>query len=187
MDFIRRLIIFMICSFISYIIFLNYTAIFLNFFYEWDDIISGALYYTIFLEQTMFIYLMVNLIVNRKVYPILWKVVLIVYILMMFFIMFGRVTPTDLSLHDTTVMQFDIMIFLQYFFGFALFLPVGFLLRKLSFAYVCGIALMIVVGIEVAQYMTHRGLFDLMDIVLNIGSIVVAYIISRRNKMIFEV
>ena len=75
---------------------------------------------------------------------------------------------------------------LQILMNYILFLPIGYLLRSLTFPRMIVVSIMIIMCIELTQGFTHRGLFDVTDIVINTLSIVSGYYLSYLKIPVLE-
>ena len=76
--------------------------------------------------------------------------------------------------------------FLNIFGNIALFIPLGILLKQLSLKpLVIGLlSLGLIITIELLQYITQKGIFDVLDIVLNILGIGIGYIIVKKTRWV---
>lgn len=77
-------------------------------------------------------------------------------------------------------------VFLNIFGNIALFVPLGILLKQLSLKpLVIGLlSLGLIITIELLQYITQKGIFDVLDIVLNILGIAAGYIIVKKTRWV---
>lgn len=180
MRILKSFFIIIFCLFISYALFYNVTSEFLALFYQGSIRYEHIVYYLVFLGQSVFIIFVVQLLYQKKINTFNAKLLWILYFLLMAILLFGRVYIGDTFNFDISQMfNFYYMNVLQILMNFIMFLPIGYLFRSLSFFRMFIAATMIILAIEFAQGFSHRGLFDVTDIVIDILSIVCGYYLSH--------
>lgn len=77
-------------------------------------------------------------------------------------------------------------VFLNLFGNIALFVPLGIILKQFSLKpLILGVlSLGLIITIELLQYITQKGIFDVLDIVLNILGITIGYMIVKKTRWV---
>ena len=104
---------------------------------------------------------------------------LVLYLVVMLIILFGRSYSEriiNLNIWDL----FSKEAFMQNFLNFIFFIPIGYVLRKRSWISSIVCSIVFVVCIETTQWATARGIFDVVDIIVDSCAIIVGYGIFRK-------
>lgn len=75
------------------------------------------------------------------------------------------------------------IVFINVIGNILLFIPLGFIINTLldNFFYTMFLSLFIILILELMQFMTKRGVFDLIDVLLNMIGIVIGLMIKRKE------
>lgn len=75
-------------------------------------------------------------------------------------------------------------VFLNLFGNIALFVPMGIIFKQLSLKpfIICILSLGLIITIEILQYITQKGIFDVLDIILNVLGIGIGYMIVKKKR-----
>lgn len=127
-------------------------------------------------------------ITKKPIYLILY---LIVYIVFLYFSLFDRKVKTDNNFSNGAYIYnwFKLIftnkvVFKNIIGNIILFIPMGcfFKILKVNPIFKILYILIIVIGIEVIQYLTKTGIFDIIDIVLNLIGTKIGYIITNKKR-----
>ena len=173
---------FLLCLFVSYILFFYITSDFISFFFQGSFRFEQVLYIICFAAQTFFIYYLFTHSTSKEVSPLQVKLVWLLYACIMLILLFGRAyIETSINLNVLELFSLNSYSFFQNLFNFLLFIPIGFLFKaKNKITDVLLKAILFVILIECLQLITHRGIFDINDIILNTCGIVFGYYLSPR-------
>jgi glycopeptide antibiotics resistance protein len=165
---------------LSYPIFYYFTIELYYRFYHGNSIFGLLIAITILIGQTILIYTTIDYAVERKISPVNIKILWAIYFIVMAFMLFGRrsigiVINLDLSEFLNTYYENVALMIMN----FIVFIPVGYLLRRYPWTKAAIFALLIVLCIETMQLVTQRGMFDIVDIIIDTAAIIVGYFLSR--------
>lgn len=129
--------------------------------------------------QILAVFMIFRVIDSGKCPKILLKILIICYIAFMVVLLFGR--PVLDHLYNINILElFRLGALVLNIFNFLFFMPIGFFFKNRRLKFVAIIAFFIVLAIEMAQFITGRGILDIVDIVIDTGGIIVGYIVSTR-------
>lgn len=187
MRIIKSFLLFVLGVTISYILFYNVTSELLSVFYQGSIRYEHTVYYLVFFGQTLTIIAIIKLLCQKKINKVNIILLWILYFALMVVLLFGREYMGSTFNFDISQMfNFYYMNVLQIFMNYFMFLPIGYLLRSLTFPRMIVMSIMIIMSIELTQGFTHRGLFDVTDIVINTLSIISGYYLSCLRMLILE-
>ncbi len=168
---------------ISYIFFYNVTSEFISYFYMGSIGLEVPLYLLILSGQTLMIYVITKYCFEKKISQFNIKLLWCVYLLTMLLLLFGRPgIGRQINLDLTEFFNGNLMNLFQIALNFILFFPLGFLLRKFNKKTAVLFAAGLVIGIELLQYITARGIFDICDIVTDTFAILISYLWFHNHK-----
>ena len=170
---------------ISYFIFYNITSEFLNLFFQGLYELGQYIYIFIYVGQTIILYILSNLLFDNSsiLSPLHRKLLWTIYFLVMTLLLFGRsYLGQNLNLNLLELFNFEFSNLSQILLNFLLFLPMGYWIKKYSFIKALVITLIFVFSIELIQLITHRGIFDIVDIVIDSLSIITSYFVLKNIK-----
>lgn len=129
----------------------------------------------------------VYLIMGLKVNPIVFKVVVALYFLFLIFVLYGRNSSVrDMnfnliaSLQDLTT---DSESLLQFILNIIVLMPIAYFFKNKGVIFTELIFLAISFGIEIMQYVTARGFFDIIDILCYMIGMNLAYLFFKLTKV----
>lgn len=182
---------FFLCLFVSYILFFYITSDFISFFFQGSFRFEQILYIICFAVQTILIYYVFTHSNLKEITPLQVKLVWLLYACIMVILLFGRsYIDTSINLNVLELFSLNSYSFFQNLFNFLLFIPIGFLFKvKNKITDVLLKAILLVFLIECLQLITHRGIFDINDIILDTCGIVFGYYLSPRipNNLKFQI
>lgn len=131
-------------------------------------------------------------ITKKPIYLILY---LIIYLIFLYFCLFDRKISDDNNFSDGAYIHnwFKILftnkvVFKNIVGNILIFIPMGCFLKILKVNTIFKILyiLIIIVGIELIQYMTKTGIFDVLDIILNILGTSIGYVMTNKKRRNYE-
>ena len=165
---------------VSYIFFFYVTSQFFYFFYNGNSAFDFPIILILYIGQTIIIYMISNLLTNRRINSTNLKFLWCIYFLVMAFFLFGRQKiGSIINMNIMEMFNFNQFNILQVLMNFLFFMPIGYLLRKLKLAYSVIDGFLIVLAIETIQLISQRGIFDIVDVVIDTLSILTGYLITR--------
>lgn len=184
MKLIKLIIQIALSAIVSYIFFFYVTSPIFYFFYNGNSAFDYPIILILYIGQTLIIYMISNLVINRRINSTNLNFLWCIYFLVMAFLLFGRQKiGSCINMNIMEIFNFNQFNILLIFMNFLLFMPIGYLLRKLKLAYSVIVGLLIVLAIETTQLLSQRGIFDIVDIVIDTLSILTGYLITKRIIM----
>ncbi len=104
---------------------------------------------------------------------------LILYGIVMLILLFGR-SNAERTINLNILELFSKDAIIHNLLNFIFFIPIGYVLRKKSWVYALICAIVFVAGIESIQLITARGIFDVVDIIIDFGAIILGYAMFKR-------
>jgi len=108
---------------------------------------------------------------------LLWVIYFLVMILLLFFRVYH---DNNINLNLLELFNFETTNLSQTILNLILFIPIGYWLKHLKISSVLLISLLLITSIELLQFVSHRGIFDVVDILINTIGIMIGYIIFRK-------
>ena len=165
---IKTIMLLCISYFISRVIFYYMTSEILAAVYQGSQYFENFVYYTVFIGQTIVIFIAFNSLFKNHTNDCIIKLLWMIYFALMAVLLFGRqYIGENMNLSISGLLDFNRMNMLQIALNFILFLPLGYLLRKLPDSKAIIISILLVCLIELIQAVSHRGIFDLVDIIVD--------------------
>ena len=168
-----------LCIFISYSLFFYITSNVISYFYQGSFYFEQILYILIFLSQTLFI---CRLCIPTHFITVSFerKLIYCLYACIMLILLFGRGYISESISLDISQL-FSVSAFFPNLFNFLFFIPAGLPIKKENrFILVLMKTILFVCAIEFLQLITHRGIFDINDIILNTCGIICGYFLSFK-------
>ena len=168
---------------ISFLVFYYVTSNFLDSHFQGLYVIEPLLYLLILFGQTLIFYGSSYLLLNPShriptfVLRLLWVIYFIVMILLLFFRVYH---DNNINLNLLELFNFETTNLSQTILNLILFIPIGYWLKHLKISSVLLISLLLITSIELLQFVSHRGIFDVVDILINTIGIMIGYIIFRK-------
>lgn len=180
MKIIKRIFAIIVSFFISFIIFYNITSEFISFFYQGSFKFEQILYVLIYFGQSVLIYFFIQFICKENITQKQINLIWCLYFCVMLILLFGRpYIGLAINLNPLTIFELNYYSFFQNFFNLVLFIPMGFIFKKNnSKIRALLIAILVVLAIETLQLITMRGIFDIVDILLDATGIFIGFLIS---------
>ena len=168
---------------LSYIVFYYVTTEFFYIVYQGSENLIVPILLTIYVIQTILCFYGIISIMDKKVEIKNNRLLLFLYAVFMILLLFGREYVGN-SFHITISIwqDFSYENILQIILNFIFFLPVGYILRKFSRKKSILVSLLLVMGIEFLQGITHRGICDSIDIITDVCAIQFSYYLCRRMQ-----
>ena len=131
-----------------------------------------------------------SLIINRKINKLLFFTICIAYFAVLFAALFLRSSIERVFLFNPLTGLIDTFsnreMALQSIINLALFIPMGYFVRKLKYSKLFIFSIGIPLAIELIQVATKRGFFDVFDILLYFIGINIGYFIFKKWQLIVE-
>lgn len=131
-----------------------------------------------------------SLIINRKINKLLFFTICIAYFAVLFAALFLRSSIERVFLFNPLTGLIDTFsnreMALQSIINLALFIPMGYFVRKLKYSKLFIFSIGIPLAIELIQVATRRGFFDVFDILLYFIGINIGYFIFKKWQLIVE-
>ena len=108
---------------------------------------------------------------------LLWVIYFLVMILLLFFRVYH---DNNINLNILELFNFETTNLSQTVLNLILFIPIGYWLKHLKISSVLLLSLLLITSIELLQFISHRGIFDVIDILINTIGIMIGYIIFRK-------
>ena len=143
---------------------------------------SPLLYLLILFGQTLIFYDSSYLLLNPShriptfVLQLLWVIYFLVMILLLFFRVYH---DNNINLNLLELFNFETTNLSQTILNLILFIPIGYWLKHLKISSVLLISLLLITSIELLQFVSHRGIFDVVDILINTIGIMIGYVIFK--------
>ena len=98
----------------------------------------------------------------------------------MFLLLFFRVyQDNNINLNFLKPFNFETTNLSQVTLNLILFIPIGYWLNWFKISSAILISLLLITSIEILQLLIHRGIFDVVDILINTIGIMIGYIIFK--------
>ncbi|MGL5915904.1 MAG: VanZ family protein [Culicoidibacterales bacterium] len=144
--------------------------------------------------QIFVIFIIMRLIVSKRINKPMLIAISVAYVSMLIVLLFGRVVmePT-FNFNLGYLFDFSWLNVMQNLLNFMFFIPLGLFACMLNQRYAVSLPIVIacvvasVIGIELIQYFSLRGIFDIGDIVLNVAGILSGYYLTRYGTRTLSV
>ena len=167
--------------FVSYIIFYHITSDFISYFFQGSFRFEQILYIIIYFGQSIVIYYFINFLQKNKISKNQIKLLWILYACVMLILLFGRMDlGSMINLNIMELFNFDFMNISQIVLNFILFMPIGYWIKNFKMKKAFILTIIFVFSIEILQLVTHRGIFDIVDIIIDSLSIMCGYFICKK-------
>lgn len=131
-----------------------------------------------------------NLIINRKINKQLFYIICAAYFAVLFAVLFLRFSIERVFIFNPMTGLIDTFsnreMALQSIMNLAVFIPMGYFVRKLKYSKIFIFSIVIPLAIELIQVATKRGFFDVFDILLYFIGINIGYFIFKKWQPIME-
>lgn len=129
----------------------------------------------------------IYMVTGAKINPTVFKIVVVTYFILLLYIFFGRrslerqfnfnlfVSVKELSTDSESLIQFILNIIVL--------MPIAYFFKKKNVIFTELIFIAISFGIEIMQYVTARGFFDILDILAYMIGMNLAYLFFRLTKV----
>ena len=105
----------------------------------------------------------------------------------MILLLFFRVYhDNNINLNILELFNFETTNLSQTILNLILLIPIGYWLKHLKISSVLLLSLLLITSIELLQFVSHRGIFDVVDILIDILGIMIGYIIFRKMNIKFH-
>lgn len=131
-----------------------------------------------------------SLIINRKVNKQLFFMICVAYFAVLFTALFLRSSIERVFIFNPLTGFIDTFsnweMALQSIMNLAVFIPMGYFVRKLKYSKLLIFSIVIPLAIELIQVATMRGFFDVFDILLYFIGINIGYFIFKKWQLLVE-
>lgn len=131
-----------------------------------------------------------GLIVNRKINKKLFFIICVAYFAVLFVTLFIRFSIERVFIFNPLTGLIDTFsnreMALQSIMNLAVFIPMGYFVRKLKYSRLFIFSIVIPLAIELIQVAAKRGFFDVFDILLYFIGINIGYFIFKKWQIIVE-
>ena len=177
----QMLHIILICI-ISFLIFYYGTSKFIDFHFQGLYVIEPLLYLLILFGQTLIFYGSSYLLLNpsHRIPTFVLRLLWVIYFLVMILLLFFRVYhDNNINLNLLELFNFETTNLSQTILNLILFIPIGYWIKHLKISSVLLLSLFLITSIELLQFVSHRGIFDVVDILINTIGIMIGYVIFK--------
>ena len=167
---------------ISFLVFYYVTSNFLDSHFQGLYVIEPLLYLLILFGQTLIFYGSSYLLLNpsHRIPTFVLRLLWVIYFLVMILLLFFRVYhDNNINLNLLELFNFEIANLSQTILNFILFIPIGYWLIHFKTTSALLISLFLITSIEILQFISHRGIFDVVDILIDTFGIMIGYIIFK--------
>ena len=167
---------------ISFLIFYYGTSEFLDFHFQGLYAIQAPLYLLILFGQTLIFYGSSYLLLNpsHRIPTFVLRLLWVIYFLVMILLLFFRVYhDNNINLNLLELFNFETTNLSQTILNLVLFIPIVYWLKRLKINSALLMSFLLVTSIELLQFFSHRGIFDVVDILINIIGIMIGYLIFK--------
>lgn len=131
-----------------------------------------------------------SLIINRKINKHLFFIICVTYFAVLFAALFLRSSIERVFIFNPLTGLIDTFsdreMALQSIINLALFIPMGYFMRKLKYSKLFIFSIVIPLAIELIQVAAKRGFFDVFDILLYFIGINIGYFLFKKWQLIVE-
>ena len=181
-------ILFLLSCLISYLLFYYITSVLIDVVFQGQQEFYLFVCYIAFIAQTVLLFSLMELIILKRISSISIKLLWILYFMAMLILLFARKTiDNNISLDLTQLINTNGMNVVQIVLNFIFFMPIGFLLRNKNTVMMSVISICIILGIEIIQLLTHRGMFDVVDIVVDYFGVYAGFLLAKRFNYHHEI
>ena len=155
---------------ISFLVFYYVTSEFLDFHFQGLYAIQAPLYLLILFGQTLIFYGSSYLLLNpsHRIPTFVLRLLWVIYFLVMILLLFFRVYhDNNINLNILELFNFETTNLSQTILNLILFIPIGYWFKHLKISSVLLLSLLLITSIELFQFVSHRGIFDVVDILIN--------------------
>lgn len=129
-------------------------------------------------------------IINKKINKLLFIIICVAYFAVLFVVLFIRFSGERVFIFNPLTSLIDtfssLEMALQSIINLAMFIPMGYFVRKLKYSKLLIFSVVIPLAIELIQGATMRGIFDTFDIILYFIGINIGYYIFKKWPIIVE-
>lgn len=132
---------------------------------------------------------LISMILQRRISRWMLALLMAAYIVAMLIILFARQSVGRIAVWNplTGLSEMnDLEMLAESALNLILFIPAGFFLRNMKTNRAAILTLAVAIGIEVIQYVTMRGIFDTLDIILYVLGMAMGTIIFRKINLRVE-
>lgn len=174
---------------ISFLVFYYFTSNFLDSHFQGLYVIEPLLYLLILFGQTLIFYGGSYLLLNpsHRIPTFVLRLLWVIYFLVMILLLFFRVYhDNNINLNLLELFNFEIANLSQTILNLILFIPIGYWLIHFKTTSALLISLFLITSIEILQFISHRGIFDVVDILIDTFGIMIGYIIFKKVNIKFH-
>lgn len=174
---------------ISFLVFHYVTSNFLDSHFQGLYVIEPLLYLLILFGQTLIFYGSSYLLLNpsHRIPTFVLRLLWVIYFLVMILLLFFRVYhDNNINLNLLELFNFEIANLSQIILNLIVFIPIGYWLKHFKTTSALLISLFLITSIEIIQFISHRGIFDVVDILIDTFGIMIGYIIFKKVNIKFH-
>lgn len=146
--------------------------------------------YLALIGQISVIFMLLRLIMNKKIDTVMLVGMGILYFGVLVVLLFGRQSiEATVNFNLASIFDFSPANIVYNLFNYVFFIPLGYLVllfaskRRWSQLSIISGVILFIVGIEVLQLLSLRGIFDIVDIILNTIGVMSGYYLSQRFEL----
>ena len=129
----------------------------------------------------------IYMVTGAKINPTVFKIVVVTYFILLLYIFFGRRSLERqfiFNLFDSVKeLSTDSELLLQFILNIIVLMPIAYFFKNKGIIFTELIFLAISFGIEIMQYITARGFFDILDILCYMVGMNLAYLFFKLTKV----
>lgn len=186
--FIEILISILLGVFINYIL----TSELIVMFFGGSPSVYGFVVYFALILQILFIFVTIHFLRTNKINKVTYFSILCAYLALLFLLLFGRpVMEQNINLNILNIFNFEQNNLLQNILNLAFFIPFGFFLydviaHKVKIKQILIISFCLIFTFEILQFISLRGIFDIVDIFLNMIGVLLGVIIATKKSIYYS-
>ncbi len=146
--------------------------------------------YLALIGQISVIFMLLRLIMNKKIDTVMLVGMSILYFGVLMVLLFGRQSiEATVNFNLASIFDFSPANIVYNLFNYVFFIPLGYFVmlfaskQRWSQVRIISGVILFVVGIEVLQLLSLRGIFDIVDIILNTIGVMSGYYLSQRLEL----
>lgn len=129
-----------------------------------------------------------SLIINKRINKLLFIVICLAYFAVLFTVLFIRFSGEQIFIFNPLTSLMDTFLSremaIQSIINLAMFIPMGYFVRKLKYNKFFVFSIVIPLAIELIQVATMRGIFDVFDIILYFIGINIGHFLFKKWQII---
>lgn len=132
---------------------------------------------------------MIYTLIQKRISKWILILLMVAYGVSMMVVLFGRSREGHIAVLNPIVGLYEMSnpeMAVESALNIILFIPIGFFLKNMKKGNACLLALAVSAAIEIMQYVTMRGIFDTLDIILYVVGILIGHFLFRKVNLKIE-